>query len=97
MRFYFDGQIEGPFDSHRPCSSPAGRTIRDRADVRDLYARLIKTIYAPLFHGGDWMLLNVGGAGDSTNTDLIAYAWRAVTDLAIVAANITGHDAQGSR
>jgi len=37
----------------------------------------------------------VWGAGDTTNGDLIAYAWRKGKGLAIVAANITGHDAQG--
>ena len=42
-------------------------------------------------------LLDVDGAGDATNSDLIACAWRKGTDLAIVAANITGHDAQGLR
>jgi hypothetical protein len=49
----------------------------------------------PLFHDGEWSLVEVDGAGDTTNGDLIACAWRLGADLAIVAANITGHDAQG--
>jgi hypothetical protein len=67
----------------------------DRPDVRDLYARLLATIDRPLFHDGDWTLLEVDGAGDTTIGDLIASAWRQGKEMAIVAANITGHDAQG--
>jgi hypothetical protein len=37
----------------------------------------------------------VDGAGDTTNGNVIAFAWRKGRDMAIVAANITGHDAQG--
>jgi hypothetical protein len=40
-------------------------------------------------------LLDVDGAGGTTRTDLIACAWRRGPDMAIVAANITDHDAQG--
>jgi hypothetical protein len=42
-----------------------------------------------------WSLLNVGGAGDTTNADLVAFAWRKGDDLAVIAGNITGHDAKG--
>jgi hypothetical protein len=103
LRFFFDGQLEGaeirpPVQLGRWLENP------DRADIRDLYARLLKTIDKPLFHAGDWTLLEIGGAGDTTNTDLVACAWRPSTrsarsgqarEIAIVAANITDHDAQG--
>ena len=94
LRFFFDGQLEG---AHMRPPVQLGRWPEDpdRADIRDLYARLMKTIDTPLFHDGEWSLLDVGGAGDTTNGDLIAYAWRRGKDLAIVAANITDHDAQG--
>ena len=67
----------------------------DRPDIRDFYARLLQTIDRPLFHDGEWSLLDVRGAGDTTHGDLIACAWRKGKDLAIVAANITDHAAQG--
>ena len=44
----------------------------DRPDIRDLYARLLQAIDKPLFHDGDWSLLDVRGAGDDTNSDLLA-------------------------
>ncbi len=94
LRFFFDGQLEG---APLRAQVQLGRwpDDPDRADIRDLYARLMPTINQPLFHDGEWSLLEVGGAGDGTNGDLIAYAWRKGKDVAIVAANITGHDAQG--
>src|SRR5205085_5078484 len=67
----------------------------DRTGISDLYRRLLRAIDKPLFHAGEWALLDVGDAGDTTNAALIAYAWRKGKDLAIVAANITDHDAQG--
>ena len=41
----------------RRCSSGAGRSDPDRADIRDLYARLLTAIDKPLFHDGEWTLL----------------------------------------
>jgi glycosidase len=94
LRFFFDGQLEGagirpPVQLGRWPGDP------DRPDIRDFYTRLLKTIDKPLFHDGTWTLLDVRGAGDATNADLVAYAWRKGRDLAVVAANITDHEAQG--
>ena len=94
LRFFFDGQLEGA-QLRLPVQSGRWPEVPDRADIRDFYARLLKTIDKPLFHDGAWTLLDVGGAGDTTNADLIACAWRKGKDLAIVAANITDHQAQG--
>ena len=94
LRFFFDGQLDGA-EVHPPVQ--LGRWPADpvRADVRDLYTRLLKAIDRPLFHVGEWTLLDVSGAGDATHTDLIACAWRKGKDLAVVAANLTDHEAQG--
>jgi hypothetical protein len=94
MRFFFDGQFNGaplraPVQLGRWPSDP------DRPDIREFYARLLKAIDKPLFHEGTWSILDVRGAGDWTNNDLLATAWRKGKDLAVVAANITTHDAQG--
>jgi hypothetical protein len=94
LRFFFDGQLEGA-DVRPPVQLGRWPENPDRPDIRDFYARLLKTLDKPLFHDGAWTLLDVGSAGDMTNGDLIACAWRTVRDLAVVAANITGHDAQG--
>ena len=94
MRFFFDGQFGGA-----PLRAPVqlGRWPDDppREDVQRFYARLLKAIDKPIFHDGTWTLLDVRSAGDSTHNDLIACAWRKGKDVAIVTANITGHDAHG--
>jgi hypothetical protein len=94
LRFFFDGQFTGA-----PLRAPVqlGRwpDDPDRPDIRDLYARLLKAIDKPVFHDGTWSLLDVRGAGDTTNGNLLACAWRKGKDLAVVAANITNHEAQG--
>jgi len=94
LRFFFDGQFTGaqlraPVQLGRWLDEP------DRADIRDFYGRLLLAIDRPLFHQGWWSILDVRGAGDATSGDLIACAWRDGDDLAIVAANITDHAAQG--
>jgi hypothetical protein len=94
LRFFFDGQFEGA-DLRGPVQLGRWPDDPDRPDVRDLYARLLKTIDGSLFHDGEWRLLDVRGAGDETYRDLIACAWHRGNDLAIVAANISDHDAQG--
>jgi hypothetical protein len=94
LRFFFDGQFTA---AHMRPPVQLGRWPGDpeRADIHDFYARLLKAIDTPLFHEGAWSLLDVRGAGDPTAGDLIAYAWRHGEDMAVVAGNITDHDAQG--
>ena len=88
LRFFFDGQLQGAH-VRAPVQLGPWPEDPDRADIRDLYARLLKTIDTPIFHDGEWTLLDTG------NTDLIAYAWRNGRALAVVTANITGHFVQG--
>ncbi len=94
LRFFFDGQFEGA-DIRGPVQLGRWPEISDRPDIRDLYARLLKAIDTPLFHDGEWRLLDVRSAGDSTNGDLIASSWRKGNDCAVIVGNITDHDAQG--
>jgi alpha amylase-like protein len=94
LRFFFDGQLEGA-EVRPPVQLGRWPDAPDRPGIRDFYARLLKAIDRPLFHDGEWTLVDVRGAGDSTGTDLIACAWRKGKDLGIVVANITDHDAQG--
>lgn len=88
LRFFFDGQLEGAH-LRLPVQLGRGPDDPDRADIRDLYARLLTTIDQPIFHDGEWMLLDTGG------TDLIASTWRHADTLAIVVANVTGRFAEG--
>jgi len=94
LRFFFDGQFEGA-EVRGPVQLGRWPVPPDHPETRDLYRRLLETIDKPLFHDGEWRLLEAGGAGDGTASDLIAGCWRSGHDLAIVVANITDHEAQG--
>jgi len=97
MRFYFDGQIEG-----RKLRAPVqlGRWAEEAVDrhIEALYLRLLATTSAtesPLFHEGDWKLLEVSSAGDGSFEDLIAFRWRHEGALAVVVANLGRGEASG--
>ena len=94
LRFFFDGQFEG---APRRAPVQLGRwpVETERADVREFYTRLLRAIDTPLFHEGTWTLLDVGGAGDSSHNDIIAFAWRKANELTVVAGNIGDREAQG--
>jgi glycosidase len=94
LRFFFDGQFEGA-EVHAPVQLGRWPSPPDRPDLAEFYQRLLQTIDAPVFHDGEWRLLDVRGAGDESNGGLIAYSWRSGKDWAIVAANITDREAQG--
>jgi hypothetical protein len=94
MRFYFDGQLEGrrlrtPVQLGRWHDEPL-----DRA-TQDLYERLLRVTASPLFHDGEWRLLEVAPAADSSFGDLIAYRWRHAARLALVVVNLGEGHASG--
>lgn len=95
LRFFYDGQLGGA-DVRAPVQ--LGRWADDlpRPDIRDFYTRLLHTIDAPLFHDGAWELLDVARAGDSTNDNIVAQAWRLGDELAVIAANVSASVAEGN-
>jgi hypothetical protein len=94
LRFFFDGQLEG---ARVRTPVQLGRWIDEPVDdrIRDLYQRLLATASHALFHEGEWRLLGVSHAGDSTYASLIAYCWRHDDALAVIVANLGNVSAQG--
>lgn len=94
MRFYFDGQLEGrrvrtPVQLRRWADEPVDRGLMK------LYARLLTVSADPLFHDGEWRLLEVTGTGDNSFGDLLAYRWRLDRKLALIVANLGSSTASG--
>lgn len=94
LRFYFDGQIEGrrqrtPVQLGRWADEPV------HARCRAMYERLLATTSAPLFHNGEWKLLEMSSAGDSSFDDLIAFRWRDTGGLAVVVVSLGSGAAHG--
>lgn len=94
MRFYFDGQLDGA-EIKPPVQLGRWAEESANAGVHDLYDRILRTTDKALFHDGTWELLSVYGAGDTTYDDLVAFSWRKGSDHAVIAANVSNHEAQG--
>jgi hypothetical protein len=95
MRFFFDGQLEGrrtrtPVQLGRWPDEPVDATLPP------IYERLLATTALPLFHLGEWKLIDASSAGDDSFADLIAYCWRLDDQMSFVVINLgagvaTGH------
>jgi hypothetical protein len=94
LRFFLDGQLTGAA-LHAPVQLGRWPLEPDRPEIRSLYARLLATLNDPLFHDGEWSLLQVRSAGDISDVNLIASAWRRPHQLAIVVANLSSRESQG--
>jgi glycosidase len=94
LRFFFDGQFTGA-SLHAPVQLGRWVAEPERPDIRDLYQRLLATLGDPLFHDGEWSLLNVRSAGDPSDANLIAAAWRLHDRSAVVVVNLSNRESQG--
>jgi hypothetical protein len=94
MRFVFDGQMDG---ATRFAPVQLGRWSEELPDqaTRRLYDSLLEVTHAPLFHEGEWRLLDVERAGDDTHQRLVAWRWRRHDDYAMVVVNPTEAAAHG--
>jgi hypothetical protein len=94
MRFYFDGQLEGhrlraPVQLARWLDEPR------EPEIEQLYARLLTATADPVFHEGDWALLEIAPTGDDTSSELIAWRWRLGDTLRVVVVNNSTSPATG--
>ena len=94
LRFFFDGQFAGA-SLRAPVQLARWPIEIDRPAIADFYARLLAALNDPLFHDGEWSLLEVRSAGDGTSANLIAAAWRLDHQLAVVAANLSTRESHG--
>lgn len=93
MRFYHHGQLDGR-KIHLPIPLAFAAPEPVNAPARRLYERLLKLSNEPVFHTGEWKLLEVTSAGDSTSQNLVAYQWRSRDALKLIVANLVGSVSQ---
>ena len=89
MRFYHHGQLDGR-KIHLPIPLAFAAPEPLNAQTRRLYERLLKISNESVFHTGEWKLLEVTSAGDSTSQNLVAYQWRSKDALKFIVANLAG-------
>jgi hypothetical protein len=88
-RLYYEGQLEG-----RKVRPPVflGRCPDEPIDqgLRDFYAKLLAAANQPLFHDGDWQLIERSGWPDNTSfQNLVTWGWQKNDDRCLIAVNLS--------
>ncbi|UCC53368.1 MAG: hypothetical protein JSV68_05235, partial [Anaerolineaceae bacterium] len=95
MRLFHDGQLEG-----RRIKSPvqlrrwAAEPIND--SIARFYCRLIDSLSKPVFHDGQWSLLEPRAAAEFNTSYhcFIAFRWELYSERRVVVVNLSAHPAQ---
>lgn len=96
LRFFHDGQLEG----HRlrlPVQLVREPEESTDYDITRFYERLLEVCNSPLFHDGEWGLLQASQVRefDITYHHLLTWYWRYEEQLKIVAVNYSSEHARG--
>jgi hypothetical protein len=94
MRFYHQGQLDGR-KIHLPIPLAVAAPETPDATARSFYERVLRLSNEPVFHSGQWKLLEVSSAGDDTSCNLVAYEWLSNSARKIVVVNLAGITSQG--
>ncbi len=94
MRFYHQGQLEGK-EIRLPVQLARMKEELLDHEIMDLYGHLLQITNERIFHEGQWRLLTMHSASDSSYTNLIGYLWELHTSQKIVAVNFGAIESQG--
>ncbi len=94
MRFYHHGQLEGK-RIRLPIQLCMAADEVPEQDYIAFYDCILRITDDEVFHQGQWGLLEVHPAGDSSYENLIAYQWRSTTAWKIVVVNLSATVAHG--
>jgi len=94
LRLFQHGQLCG--NRHQlPIQLAHGVAEEPAAELVARYAQLLELIDQPIFHSGDWQLLEARSAGDPSHLQLICHRWCAGDELRIVVVNWSNAPAHG--
>ncbi|MGB6232320.1 MAG: alpha-amylase family glycosyl hydrolase, partial [Candidatus Acidiferrales bacterium] len=94
MRFYHHGQLDGR-KIHLPMPLAVAAPEKPDASTRSFYERILQLSNDPVFHSGQWQLLDVSSAGDDSFRNLVAYQWLSANSRKIVVVNLAADASQG--
>jgi hypothetical protein len=96
LRFFHDGQFAGR------CVRLPVQMVREPneepdAAIMSFYERLMSVVNRPVFHDGEWQLLELAPAweGNESFSNLLAWCWRSAGETAVVIVNYSPDPAQG--
>ena len=98
LRFFHQGQLEG---FHKRISPHLVRGPNESIDpqIQNLYQCIIELLRDPVFHEGEWELLEIQRAWeDNWSSDcLLAWVWRrGESQITMCIVNLADHEAQGT-
>ncbi|HEX5734746.1 MAG TPA: TIR domain-containing protein [Blastocatellia bacterium] len=95
LRLLHDGQIEG-FQLRLPVQLRRRTSESPDQHTEEFYRRLLNAICHPIFHNGDWKLLDPQRAwpGNESHTDIIAFIWILGEERRLVVVNLSPDKAQ---
>ena len=94
MRFYHLGQLDGR-KIHLPMPLAVAAPEESDAATRSFYERILQLSNEPVFHSGQWKLLDISSADDDTSRNLVAYQWLSTNARKIVVVNLSSSTSQG--
>lgn len=94
MRLYHHGQLEGK-RIRTPVQLGRHRDEPINPDILALYEGLLLITNEDVFHIGEWHLLSMQSAGNTTFKNLIAYQWQSSSAWKIVIVNVSSDLSQG--
>lgn len=94
LRFFHQGQFEG-LSMHLPMPLNAAKPEQPDDALAAEYEKLLRLADDPVFHEGDWKLLDVDADSDASHTSLLAWRWKSGDAYRLVIVNLGGGAAQG--
>jgi len=94
LRFFHQGQFEG-LSVHLPM--PLNAALVEAADTALVaqYEQLLGLVDDPVFHDGEWKLLDVTPDSDASHGTLLCWRWQHRDAYRLVVVNLGSHQAQG--
>lgn len=94
LRFFHQGQFEGK-TLHLPMPLNAAADETPDLGLVQTYEKILAIGAQPVFHAGDWRLLDVGPDTDASHEQLLAYRWRHAEEYKLIVINLAEQAAQG--
>lgn len=94
MRFYHHGQLDGR-KIHLPMPLAVAASEYSDARTHSFYELILTLSNEPVFHSGEWKILEVSSAGDDTFRNLVGYQWLSNNTRKVVVVNLGEATSQG--
>jgi|SRR5579875_246869 len=94
MRLYHQGQLDGR-KIHLPIPLACAAPEPPDPQTTNFYERILQLSNHPVFHSGEWKLLEVRPTNDGSFRNLIAYQWTSTSERKLIVVNVSNEISQG--